>query len=238
MGHIDKMGDFPPLNERRLMLRRSIQVIILIGMIYIATMSYSNKIQESSNNQDNTIQSTQHQSAKQTTTESTEPTPIIEPKQVTIQTKPLEKEPQTPYIDIPLSKDLQDYIFEQCNHDYELHFLTISVIKAESCFNPKSVSPDGHDIGLMQIRDCNISYLSKKLGAVDLYNPYDNVKCGIYMLSNLYEKWEYKNLALMAYNFGEEGARKLWRKGIYSSEYSRKVTEYYKNYVEEYGEEL
>lgn len=146
------------------------------------------------------------------------------------------EKPQPPQLDIPLSKNLQQYIFKQCEYDKDLYLIIISVIKTESDFDKDTVGIDGHDKGLMQVRDCNLESLQKKFGEVDLMDPYDNVKCGVYMFSQLYSKYEYKNLALMAYNCGEAGARKLWRREIYSTEYSRKVTEYYKSFKGKEGE--
>ena len=108
----------------------------------------------------------------------------------------------------------------------------MAIMQAESGFDSSSVGPDGKDLGIMQIRTCNLASLKEKFGPIDLMNPYDNIKCGVSMIKGLYKKYEYKNLALMAYNCGEAGARKLWKKGIYSTEYSRKVTEYYDSFAE------
>lgn len=163
---------------------------------------------------------------------SMEPTPT--PTQKTAAVK--KKKPKPPLLDIPLSKKLQRYIFKQCRYDKNLYLIVISVIKTESDFDADTIGIDGHDKGLMQVRDCNLEYLNEQFGNVDLMNPYDNVKCGIHILRNYYDKYEYINLMTMAYNCGEAGARKLWRREIYSTEYSRKVTEYYKSFKEKAGE--
>ena len=179
--------------------------------------------------------------AKQTptTSPSTNPTSIITSKPTSKPTKsPTKKPTETPtkptyiYLDIPLSKELQEYTFKQCNRDKDLYFLVMAIMQAESGFDSSSVGPDGKDLGIMQIRTCNLASMEEKFGSIDLMNPYDNIKCGVSMIKGLYKKYEYKNLALMAYNCGEAGARKLWKKGIYSTEYSRKVTEYYDSFEE------
>lgn len=153
----------------------------------------------------------------------------IKPTKAKATKKKIQK-PDTPYIDGTLPKKLQDYIYKRCRKDKELYFLTMAVIKAESSFDANATGIDGHDIGLMQIRDCNLEELQSKFGAVNLYDPYDNVKCGIHILKNLRDKYEHKCLVLMAYNCGEAGARRLWKQDIYSTVYSDEVSEYYNEF--------
>lgn len=173
--------------------------------------------------------------AREKQTPTPKPTPSNTPKPTPTPTqKPTITPTQTTYIylDIPLSEDLQEYTYKQCDYDRELYLLVMAIMQTESGFKANSIGIDGHDLGLMQIRDCNLEALKEKFGSIDLMNPYDNIKCGVSMIKGLYEKYEHKNLALMAYNCGEAGARKLWKKGIYSTEYSRKVTEYYDSFAE------
>ena len=187
--------------------------------------------------------------APSTDIESTEPTekPSIETKTTTIIKEQKQEQEKTqpptptttqptntidyPYIDsIPLSKELQQYTFKQCGKNEELYLLVMAIMQTESNFKIDAVGIDGHDLGLMQIRDINLEYLEEKLNCkVDLMNPYDNIKCGVTIVRELYEDYEYTNLVLMAYNCGRTGANRLWKKGIYSTDYSIKVTEYYNN---------
>ena len=173
--------------------------------------------------------------AIETPTPTPKPTPSNTPKPTPTPTQKPTETPTQPtyiYLDIPLSKDLQEYTYKQCDYDRELYLLVMAIMQTESGFKANSVGIDGHDLGLMQIRDCNLEALEEKFGSIDLMNPYDNIKCGVSMIKGLYKKYEYKNLALMAYNCGEAGAKKLWKKGIYSTEYSKKVTEYYDSFAE------
>lgn len=164
-----------------------------------------------------------------------EPTSTVTPKVVTIKQPTNKKKEKPDYIilDVPLSKKLQKYIYRECKNDKELYLLVMAIIKTESNFDPDAIGIDGHDKGLMQIRDCNLDSLQRKFGKVNLMNPYDNAKCGVYMVRQLYKKYEYMNLTLMAYNCGEAGARRLWKQDIYSTSYSDKVKKQYKKFLKE-----
>lgn len=127
----------------------------------------------------------------------------------------------TPYLDIPLSKELQKYTYklsQEYNIDY---FLIIAVIEQESTFRPTVISSGNY--GLMQINRINHNWLSDTLGITDFLNPYQNIKAGTYMLSSLYNKYGTFSAALMAYNLGESGANRYWTQGIYSTTYSQQV---------------
>lgn len=158
-----------------------------------------------------------------TTKQSTDKKPKPKP------TKKKEPKQYAYYLEnIPLSKELQQYTFNQCNKDETLYLTVMAIMQTESNFDVNSVGADGHDLGIMQIRDCNLEYLESNLGSqINLMDPYDNIKSGVFMVKSLYEDYEYLNLVLMAYNCGRSGANNLWKQGIYSTEYSNKVTENY-----------
>ena len=167
-------------------------------------------------------------------------TPALDHIKITPNTIPIckaqpQEEPTTtpPNLDIPLNNEYQQYIYEQCNYDDDLYLLIVAVIKTESNFDPYAVSYDGHDYGLMQLRDSYHAEMCENYGVSDPKEPYDNLKSGISMLKEYLDKWEYKNLALMCYNCGQDGARKLWKNGIYSTDYTVKVLNTYKQYKEE-----
>lgn len=135
------------------------------------------------------------------------------------------------YYDIPLSEELQDYIFITSSEYNVPVELILALIHTESNFNSKIISST-NDYGLCQINKINHEWLSKELGVTDFLDEKQNILCGIFMLS---EKLKITNndvnLALMCYNCGDTGAKKLWKKGIYSTIYSEKVAEKYNYYV-------
>jgi soluble lytic murein transglycosylase-like protein len=79
------------------------------------------------------------------------------------------------------------------------------------------------DHGLMQINSCNHEWLSEELGITDFYEPSQNIKAGVYILSLLTAKYDSLHRVLMSYNMGEFRTRELWQQGIYSSRYSRRI---------------
>ena len=132
-------------------------------------------------------------------------------------TEAIEEQSFEPW-DIPLSDNLQNYIHELCaNYDIS-YAMVIAMIDVESGFNSKAVSST-NDYGLMQINAINHKE------NMDYLNPYDNVEHGIKALHRLAKKYNEADLVLMCWNCGETGAKKLWKQGIYSTEYSEKVIE-------------
>ena len=114
--------------------------------------------------------------------------------------------------DIPLSDNLQQHIHSLCEKYDVSYAMVIAMIDVDS----KAVSSTS-DYGLMQINAINHK------DNMDYLNPYDNVEHGIKALNRLAEKYNEADLVAMCWNCGEAGARKLWREGIYSTEYSEKV---------------
>lgn len=128
-------------------------------------------------------------------------------------------EPDVKYYDVPLSHDLQDYISELCDENGIPMSLVIAIIDVESSFNANAVSST-NDYGLMQINKCNHEWLRKQ-GVMDVFNPYQNVRGGIMILSECYNGNLSKSL--MSYNLGVARANALWNEGVYGTSYSRAV---------------
>lgn len=169
-----------------------------------------------------------------------EPTPSAEPEWQTFTATAvptpetvIDTEPVTVYFDVPLSKELQDYIRNLCD-EYDVPIeLVIAVIDVESTFRADLVS-ETNDYGLMQINKCNHEWLTDKLGVTDFLDPYQNINSGVHILSGHLEVTNGDiELALMRYNNGATGAKKLWDKGIYSTAYTQKVMTAYESYKEE-----
>lgn len=128
--------------------------------------------------------------------------------------------------DVPIDIELLDHI-SGLSADYEIPVeLVLAVIEKESSFNEEAVSAVGAK-GLMQILPEYHQDRMKRLGCKNLFNPKQNVTVGVDFLAELIEKnGGNLNKALTAYNFGQNGANKLFfSKGKESSSYSRSVLE-------------
>lgn len=144
--------------------------------------------------------------------------PTIPPE--TTEPTVVETEPPVLYYDCPLSHDLQDYIRQLCETENVPMGLVIAMIDKESTFRASVVSATD-DYGLMQINVINHEWLSEQYGITDFLDPYQNVFCGIKILSGHLENYDGDlSMALMAYNMGAGGARRLWNQGIYSTSYT------------------
>lgn len=136
------------------------------------------------------------------------------------------------YFNVPLSHSLQQYIYEICADNDLSVSLVIALIDQESNFNPECVS-DTNDYGLMQINECNFQWIKEYYNSVNMFNPYQNVYCGINILAGYLHKYDDDyTKALMCYNLGEYGASKAWENGIFCTEYTKAIEtkwEEYKN---------
>lgn len=131
-----------------------------------------------------------------------------------------------PYYDIPLSKELQLYTYTKCEdlgigNYYEL---VLAMMWQESDFKPDTISKT-NDYGIMQINICNHEWLSEELGITDFLDPYQSIDAGTHIIASLLLKYQDPHKALMAYNYGEAGARSHWNRGNYTSSYSRSIAE-------------
>lgn len=189
---------------------------------------------------DNGTEEPQKETPKPTEISTTAPTITPEPTATIKPTPKPTKEPQEklpPDLDIPLNESIQNYIYRQCERDDDLYCFVMAMIEQESGFDSGEVSST-NDYGLMQINACNHADLQDKYGSKDFLDPYDNVYCGIRIIRGYLKEFEYKNLALMAYNMGKGGARRLWRQGIYSTRYSDSVVEKYRKYLQQSEKEM
>ena len=133
-------------------------------------------------------------------------------------------EPERTYYDVPLTEDLQDIIIDISKKRGVDPALVIAVIEKESGYNPDASGDNGRSQGLMQIWRSFHEKRMEKLGAVNLYDPRDNVIVGIDILAEKLEKYEDAEKALIAYNAGDAGAKKhYFAKGVYSNGYSQAV---------------
>lgn len=138
-------------------------------------------------------------------------------------------------LEVELDEELQEFIY--ClSYAYNIDYaFVMGLIEAESNYQVDVVSST-NDYGLMQINTVNHEWLNEKLGVTDFLDPYQNTRSGIYILRNLFEKYKDPEKVLMAYNMGENGAKRLWDKGIYETDYTNKVIKNImkiKNYINE-----
>jgi soluble lytic murein transglycosylase-like protein len=83
-----------------------------------------------------------------------------------------------------------------------------SIIKAESNYDSRAVSPKGA-VGLMQL----MPDTAKEYGVKDRYDPVENIEGGTKFLKDLFQTYDQKDdLVLAAYNAGPEAVKK--HKGI------------------------
>ena len=133
--------------------------------------------------------------------------------------------------DVPLSDSLQRYIYEVCADENVPVTLVMAMIEHESGFDPEAVSPTD-DYGLMQINAVNHEWLKEEYRCADMMNPYQNVFCGISIISSYIDKYGELDKALMAYNMGNYGAQKAWKNGVTSIAYSEEILSLMKEYEE------
>jgi hypothetical protein len=147
---------------------------------------------------------------------------------IELDTEP-EAEPEDPpccsweHIDaIPLDPEYQHYIYKASQRHGVQMSLVLGIIERESTFRPFVWDPTETCFGLMQIHTINHGWLLEDEGIDALTYP-GNIDAGVLMISQLIEKYGDLHRALMAYNHGEAGARRLWRDGILTTRYSRNV---------------
>ena len=135
-------------------------------------------------------------------------------------------------LDVPISEDLQEFIF-YLSEGYEIDFtFVMALIQQESSFRVDVIS-ESSDYGLMQVNKKNHASITETLGVTDFLEPYNNVRSGMFILRKLFEKYETPEKVLMAYNLGESGAARLWEKGVFETNYSRSILQYQQKFNEE-----
>ena len=108
------------------------------------------------------------------------------------------------------SSDRQyDHIVRRMAQKYDVDpELIHSIIKAESNYDSRAVSPKGA-VGLMQL----MPKVAKEYGVKNSYDPVENIEAGTKLLRDLFHAYDQKeNLVLAAYNAGTEAVKKY--KGI------------------------
>ncbi|PLS19632.1 hypothetical protein CVD28_04230 [Bacillus sp. M6-12] len=138
---------------------------------------------------------------------------------------------------IPLSKDIQSYLYKKAKERGLDLAETLAVMKVESGFNPNAKSSSSY--GLFQINGVNHQMLSQKLGTANKpFDPYVNIDWGTYMLSDLYKTFKAKGLSgqelrevvLSSYNKGIGGYQNSGKAYSYINKVNQAQTQM-RNYV-------
>lgn len=137
-------------------------------------------------------------------------------------------------LDVPMGEDEQKFVF-YLSEGYNLDFtLIMAMIQHESSFRVDVISKT-NDYGLMQINKINHKYLTETIGVTDFLDPYQNIRAGVYTLRKLFERYQETEMVLMSYNMGEDGAKRLWDKGIYETNYTRSILTIQQQFIEQLG---
>lgn len=134
-------------------------------------------------------------------------------------------------LDCGMDKDTQAFVYYLCEAYHIDWTLVMAIIRQESNFQANVISATD-DYGLMQINKCNHEWLSEQLGINDFLNKEQNIRAGVFVLRKLFEQYTDVNMVLMAYNMGEGGASNLWEKGIYETNYTKKINQYQSEFQE------
>lgn len=125
-------------------------------------------------------------------------------------------------LDVPMDAGEQEFTF-YLSKAYNIDFtLVMALMRHESSFRSDVVSCT-NDYGLMQINQCNHKHLTETLGVTDFLDPYQNIRAGMYTLRKLFERYQDTRMVLMAYNLGEGGAARLWKNGIFETDYTQSI---------------
>lgn len=158
--------------------------------------------------------------------------PVTEPTKLEIPTEaPTEPatEPPVTYYDVPLSEDLQSYIFRVCEERNIDPAIILVMIDRESDFREGLMGDNGDSYGLLQVQPKWHQPRMNKLGITDLLDPYQNVLVGIDYLDELLSyggKERSIEWALMAYNGGPDYAERKTNEGILT-DYAKEILNNY-----------
>lgn len=139
-------------------------------------------------------------------------TVVIE-KVVEVEREVVEIETEMAYFDVPLSHEVQDTIFVECEKYGISPAIIVAMIERESRYKESVVGDNGRSFGLMQIQKRWHEQRMADCGCDDLLDPIQNVKVGIDYLAELKEKNGNIFWMLHGYNGGIAYANKQAKNG-------------------------
>lgn len=225
------------MNENRWKGLRRIKIrlidIILAVLVILAFLIVTASVRDAeAGQQEQTEKAEQHEvklpiaGATQAVSESLQPLETAEENITETEQAAGEKEAETFYTQIPLSRKIQGY-FATYSEEYGCPLaFAIATADVESEFTTDAVGQAG-EVGLMQIYPGKDRQYFTEIEAetgIDPATTRGNIAAGCYLLGKYINDYggDFER-ASMAYNFGEARAKELWEQGVYSSEYSRKV---------------
>ena len=196
------------------MKTKTIIILILAGII--ATISFNAKgpANETEKAQNETEKPQIETDPAQNETAADKMQAEIKPQEVP-KSAQCEKE-EVIYFDVPLSHELQDFIFAECETYNIAPAIIISMIEHESQYQADAIGDKGNSIGLMQIQPKWHEERMRRLGCMDLLNPYENIKVAIDFIVELRNINSELAWVLMAYNGGQAHADKHAEAGTIS----------------------
>lgn len=123
---------------------------------------------------------------------------------------------------IPLSCEVQAFIFAECEKRDIDPAVIFAMIKRESTYNPDVIGDQGRAFGLMQIQPRWHEARMEKLGVTNLLDPVQNVTVGIDYLDELLDMGNGLEWALIYFNAGGKKANQYLIDGI-PTDYARIV---------------
>ncbi|MCG0276499.1 MAG: lytic transglycosylase domain-containing protein [Thermosediminibacteraceae bacterium] len=114
----------------------------------------------------------------------------------------------------------EDYIIKYAAEYNVDPYLVAAVIKVESNFSPKAVSPKGA-VGLMQIMPETAKWAAEQMGiqnfsSEEIFNPEMNIRIGTWYLAGLLKEFDGDTtIALAAYNGGRGNVREWIKRGVF-----------------------
>lgn len=130
---------------------------------------------------------------------------------------PVVVEPETVYFDVPLSHEVQDTIFAECEKYGISPAVIVAMIEQESKCTVDAIGDDGRSVGLMQIQIKWHKQRMVDLGCENLLDPVQNVKVGVDYLAELKEQNNDIFWMLHGYNGGVSYANGQAQKGAVSN---------------------
>lgn len=147
----------------------------------------------------------------------------------------VEVELKMPEYNIPLEKQIREYIWDLCMKKELSYEMVLSLIYVESKFKYDAVSHTS-DVGLFQLNPINYEWLPELAGIENFspYDVYDNILCGVTLLEYLRNDLKSKGYCeedmypylLLSFHMGQTGANNYIKKYGLQSEYISKITEY------------